>query len=69
AKKTSTPPPPSTPSPEPASQAEAKPEPQAKEEPQSTPARSDAEDGGQAAPAAPVKGLGIARGARPPGKR
>jgi Fe-S oxidoreductase len=69
AKKTSTPPPPSTPSPEPASQAEAKPEPQAKEEPQSTPAGSDGEDGGQAAPGAPVKGLGIARGARPPGKR
>jgi Fe-S oxidoreductase len=52
-----------------ASEAEAKPEPQAKEEPQSTPAASDGEDGGQAPPAAPVKGLGIARGARPPGKR
>jgi len=60
-------PPPATP--EPASEAEATPEPQAKEEPQSTPAGSDGEDGGQAAPAAPVKGLGIARGARPPGKR
>jgi Fe-S oxidoreductase len=60
-------PPPATP--EPASEAEAMPEPQAKEEPQSTPAGSDGEDGGQAAPAAPVKGLGIARGARPPGKR
>ncbi|HEY2085231.1 MAG TPA: (Fe-S)-binding protein [Mycobacterium sp.] len=55
--------------PEPASQPEAKPEPQAKEEPQSTPAASDGEDGGQAPSAAPVKGLGIARGARPPGKR
>jgi Fe-S oxidoreductase len=52
-----------------ASEAEAKPELQAKEEPQSTPAASDGEDGGQAPPAAPVKGLGIARGARPPGKR
>jgi hypothetical protein len=70
AKKTAAPAPPApTPTPEPASQAEAKPEPQAKEEPQSTPAGSDREDGGQAAPAAPVKGLGIARGARPPGKR
>ena len=69
AKKASTPPLPSTPTPERASQVEAKPEPQAKEEPQSTPAGSDGEDGGQAAPAAPVKGLGIARGARPPGKR
>jgi Fe-S oxidoreductase len=55
--------------PEPASQAEAKPEPQVKEEPQSTPAASDGEDRGQAPSAAPVKGLGIARGARPPGKR
>jgi Fe-S oxidoreductase len=55
--------------PEPASQAEAKPEPQVKEEPQSTPAASDGEDRVQAPSAAPVKGLGIARGARPPGKR
>jgi Fe-S oxidoreductase len=69
AKKASTPPPPSTPTPEPAPEAEAKPEAQAKEEPQSTPAGSDGEDGGQTPPAAPVKGLGIARGARPPGKR
>ncbi|MFZ1163397.1 heterodisulfide reductase-related iron-sulfur binding cluster [Mycobacterium sp.] len=52
-----------------ASEAEAKPESEAKQEPQSTPANSDGEDGGQASPAAPVKGLGIARGARPPGKR
>ena len=50
-------------------EAEAKPESEAKQEPQSTPANSDGEDGGQASPAAPVKGLGIARGARPPGKR
>jgi Fe-S oxidoreductase len=70
AKKTAAPAPPAPPAtPEPASEAEAKPEPQAKEEPQSTPAGGDGEDGGQAAPAAPVKGLGIARGARPPGKR
>jgi len=67
-KKTAAAPAPSA-TPEPASEAEAKPEPQAKEEPQSTPAGSDGEDGGQAPPAAPVKGLGIARGARPPGKR
>jgi len=70
AKKTAAPAPPAPPAtPEPASEAEAKPEPQAKEEPQSTPAGGDGEDGGQAPPAAPVKGLGIARGARPPGKR
>jgi Fe-S oxidoreductase len=70
AKKTAAPAPPAPPAtPEPASEAEAKPEPQAKDEPQSTPAGGDGEDGGQAAPAAPVKGLGIARGARPPGKR
>ncbi|HEY4794719.1 MAG TPA: heterodisulfide reductase-related iron-sulfur binding cluster [Mycobacterium sp.] len=68
AKKTAAAPAPSA-TPEPASEAEAKPEPQAKEEPQSTPAASDGEDSGQAPPAAPVKGLGIARGARPPGKR
>jgi Fe-S oxidoreductase len=68
AKKTAAAPAPSA-TPEPRSEAEAKPEPQAKEEPQSTPAASDGEDGGQAPPAAPVKGLGIARGARPPGKR
>jgi len=54
--------------PEPKPEPEAKPEPQAKAEPPSAPAASGngAED---AAPAAPVKGLGIARGARPPGKR
>jgi Fe-S oxidoreductase len=67
AKKTAAPAAPATP--EPASEAEAKPEPEAKEEQQSTPAASDGEDGHQAPPAAPVKGLGIARGARPPGKR
>src|ERR1700744_2223126 len=68
AKKTAAAPAPSA-TPEPASEAEAKPEPQAKEEPQSTPAASDGEDRVQASPAAPVKGLGITRGARPPGKR
>jgi Fe-S oxidoreductase len=40
------------------------PAPQAKEEP-----KSADQDGETKAPAAPVKGLGIARGARPPGKR
>jgi Fe-S oxidoreductase len=48
---------------------ESKPEPEAKDEPQSAPPDSDGNDGDDAAPAAPVKGLGIARGARPPGKR
>ena len=66
AKKASAPAQPAAPA---APEAEAKPEPQATEEPQSTSAGSDGEDGGQASPAAPVKGLGIARGARPPGKR
>ncbi|MGA9361063.1 MAG: hypothetical protein WBW75_24645, partial [Mycobacterium sp.] len=46
---------PEAPAPEP----EAKPEPEAEKE----------TDGEAAPPAAPVKGLGIARGARPPGKR
>jgi Fe-S oxidoreductase len=51
---------PSAPAPEP----ETKPEPQAQGEPESA-----GQDGETKAPAAPVKGLGIARGARPPGKR
>jgi Fe-S oxidoreductase len=63
AKKAAAPAQPAAPEPTPA--AEAKPEPEATEEPTSTPPASD----GKAAPAAPVKGLGIARGARPPGKR
>ncbi|ORA78492.1 (Fe-S)-binding protein [Mycobacterium malmoense] len=42
---------------------EAEPEPEQKSEPATQP------DGDAAPPAAPVKGLGIARGARPPGKR
>jgi Fe-S oxidoreductase len=44
--------------------AEAKPEPSSTVEP-----APEAQDGETQAPAAPVKGLGIARGARPPGKR
>ena len=56
-------------SPEPKTEAESKPEPEAKSEPQSTPADSDGDANGEAAPQPPVKGLGIARGARPPGKR
>jgi Fe-S oxidoreductase len=63
AKKAAAPAQPATPEPTPAA------EPEAKEEPQSAPPESNSEDGGQAAPPAPVKGLGIARGARPPGKR
>jgi Fe-S oxidoreductase len=46
--------------------------PEAKPEPEPEPAPSAQKDGETAppaAPAAPVKGLGIARGARPPGKR
>jgi Fe-S oxidoreductase len=62
AKKAAAPAQPATPQPAP----EAKPEPQAKQEPESKPADSD---GDQASPSTPVKGLGIARGARPPGKR
>jgi Fe-S oxidoreductase len=69
AKKASAPAAPATTTPEPASEPEAKPEPQATKEPQSTPTDSDGDDGGQDSPAASVKGLGIARGARPPGKR
>ncbi|HME16348.1 MAG TPA: heterodisulfide reductase-related iron-sulfur binding cluster, partial [Mycobacterium sp.] len=54
-----------TPEPEAATpEPETKAEPQAKDEPE-----SGAQDGETNAPAAPVKGLGIARGARPPGKR
>jgi Fe-S oxidoreductase len=60
AKPAATPPPTPEPKPEP----DVQPEPQAKAEPPAN--GSGAED---AAPAAPVKGLGIARGARPPGKR
>jgi Fe-S oxidoreductase len=52
----------------PAAEPEAKPEPESKEEPESKPAPAD-QDGDTKTPAAPVKGLGIARGARPPGKR
>ncbi|MBV8292332.1 MAG: (Fe-S)-binding protein, partial [Mycobacterium sp.] len=55
---------PAAPAPEP----ESKPEPPSQGEPESKPA-SAGEDGETKAPSAPVKGLGIARGARPPGKR
>jgi Fe-S oxidoreductase len=48
----------------PAAEPEAKPEPQAAGEPEAA-----GQDGKTKAPPAPVKGLGIARGARPPGKR
>src|SRR5271166_31129 len=48
----------------PAAEPEAKPDPQAASEPQPA-----GQDGETKAPSAPVKGLGIARGARPPGKR
>jgi len=54
-----------TPEPEAATpEPEPEPAPQAKDEPE-----SEAQDGETKAPAAPVKGLGIARDARPPGKR
>ncbi|BBX98552.1 (Fe-S)-binding protein [Mycobacterium lacus] len=46
----------------------AAPEPDAKPEPE-PPSQPDGEAAPPAPPAAPVKGLGIARGARPPGKR
>jgi Fe-S oxidoreductase len=75
AKKTSAPSAPATATPEPSPAAEVKPEPQAAGEPQSTPAGSNGDDAGNGvdagkdSPPAPVKGLGIARGARPPGKR
>ncbi|MGB6513173.1 MAG: (Fe-S)-binding protein, partial [Mycobacterium sp.] len=62
AKKAAAPAQPATPQPAP----EAKPQPQAKQEPESKPADSD---GDPTSPSTPVKGLGIARGARPPGKR
>jgi Fe-S oxidoreductase len=55
---------PAAPKPEP----EATPEPQSQDAPEST-STPDDKDGETKAPAAPVKGLGIARGARPPGKR
>jgi Fe-S oxidoreductase len=48
----------------PAAEPEAKPEPQSASEPEPA-----GQDGEPKAPPAPVKGLGIVRGARPPGKR
>ncbi|MGO9927505.1 MAG: heterodisulfide reductase-related iron-sulfur binding cluster, partial [Mycobacterium sp.] len=44
-------------------------QPEAKSEPEPKPEPSTQADGDATPPAAPVKGLGIARGARPPGKR
>ncbi|MBV9515998.1 MAG: 4Fe-4S dicluster domain-containing protein, partial [Mycobacteriaceae bacterium] len=49
--------------------APAEPEPQAAQPETSPQAPEPEDDGDGSAPAAPVKGLGIARGARPPGKR
>ncbi|MEK1266724.1 hypothetical protein OSJ18_24645, partial [Mycobacterium ulcerans] len=46
----------------------AQPEPEATPEPEPA-SKQDGEPTPPAAPAAPVKGLGMARGARPPGKR
>jgi Fe-S oxidoreductase len=60
------------PEPEAKPEAEPQPKPQAKSEAQPEPepsAQPDSDPAPPAAPAAPVKGLGIARGARPPGKR
>lgn len=47
----------------------AEPEAEAEPEAKSEPAPSGDSNGDAAAPAAPVKGLGLAKGARPPGKR
>jgi hypothetical protein len=58
-----------SPEPKPEAAAKPEPEPEAKEEPQSKSADSDGDANGEAAPQPPVKGLGVARGARPPGKR
>ncbi len=60
---------PSPASSEPQPEAAAEPEPTATEEPHSKAADTDGDANGEAAPQPPVKGLGIARGARPPGKR
>jgi Fe-S oxidoreductase len=57
------------PAPESTPEPESKPEPEAKDEAQDKPAEGAGSDSDDAPPAAPVKGLGIARGARPPGKR
>jgi len=53
----------------PAQPADPEPAPEAETKPEPAPADSNGDDGGQDSPPAPVKGLGIARGARPPGKR
>lgn len=54
--------------PEPEPETKAEPEPEAKSEPAPS-AESNGDPTPPAAPAAPVKGLGLAKGARPPGKR
>ena len=55
---------------EPEAEPEPEPEPQAEPEAEATPeAETDGESAAPTAPEVPVKGLGIARGARPPGKR
>ncbi len=65
AKKSAAPAPTPASAPEPASTSE----PEAKEEPHSKLAENSGNGAEDASTAAPVKGLGIARGARPPGKR
>ncbi|MDT5204345.1 MAG: hypothetical protein QOD34_981 [Mycobacterium sp.] len=62
---------PPTSEPEPKPAPESTPEPESKPEPEAktTPAEGAGTDSDDGSPAAPAKGLGIARGARPPGKR
>ncbi len=56
--------------PEPEAEAEAEPQPTSEAKPEPEPsAQTDGDAAPPAAPAAPVKGLGMAPGARPPGKR
>jgi Fe-S oxidoreductase len=75
AKKTAAAAQPASPEPKPEAETKTEPEtqteskPKAQEEPESNPADGDGDADSQAAPQPPVKGLGIARGARPPGKR
>lgn len=59
---------PAEPEPEAKPETKAEPEPEAKSEPAPS-AESNGDPTPPAAPAAPVKGLGLAKGARPPGKR
>jgi Fe-S oxidoreductase len=53
----------------PAAAAPAEQQPEAEPESETTPEPAEQSDGNGSPPPAPVKGLGIARGARPPGKR